>query len=100
LAAYNIFITNTSKKQLKTEQIYGFYKLRWQIELLFKVWKSLFEIDEIGKMSIGRFECYLYGKLIAILIGGHIQALFNTFIEDKADFELSEWKAYKLLKKT
>jgi len=50
-------------------------------------------------MSIGRFECYLYGKLIAILIGGHIQFLFNKFIEDKEDFELSEWKAYKVLKK-
>lgn len=100
LAAYNIFITNTSKKQLKTQQIYAFYKLRWQIELLFKVWKSLFEIDEIGKMSIGRFECYLYGKLIAILISGYIQSLFNTFMEDKSDFELSQWKAYKLLKKS
>lgn len=100
LAAYNIFITNTTKEQLKTSQIYTFYKLRWQIELLFKIWKSLFEIDEIGKMSIGRFECYLYGKLIAILISGHIQSLFNTFIEDKSDFELSQWKAYKLLKKS
>ncbi len=100
LASYNIFITNASLDQLRTDQIYSFYRLRWQIEILFKIWKSLFEIDEVGKMSIGRFECYLYGRLIAILIGGHIQALFNTYIEDKSDFELSEWKAYKLLKKS
>ena len=100
LAQYNIFITNTTHEQLKTEQIYSFYRLRWQIELLFKIWKSLFEIDKIGKMSIGRFECYLYGKLISIMVGGYIQALFNEFIEDKIDFELSEWKAYKLIKKS
>ena len=105
LAHYNIFITNTPQELLKGNQIYQFYRLRWQIEsagvpVLFKIWKSLFEIDKIGKMSIARFECYLYGKLIAILLGGYIQNLFNEFVEKKIDFELSEWKAYKILKKT
>jgi Transposase DDE domain len=100
LAHYNIFITNAPDELLKGNQIYPFYMLRWQIELLFKIWKSLFEIDKIGKMSIARFECYLYGKLIAILLGGYIQNLFNEFVEKKIDFELSEWKAYKILKKT
>lgn len=100
LVHYNIFITNAPVALLKVEQIYPFYRLRWQIELLFKIWKSLFEIDKIGKMSIARFECYLYGKLIAILLGGYVQSLFNEFVETKIDFELSEWKAYKILKKT
>ena len=100
LAHYNIFITNAPKELLRGNQIYQFYRLRWQIELLFKIWKSLFEIDKIGKMSIARFECYLYGKLISILLGGYIQNLFNEFVEKKIDFELSEWKAYKILKKT
>ena len=100
MAHYNIFITNAPQELLKGNQIYQFYRLRWQIELLFKIWKSLFEIDKIGKMSIARFECYLYGKLITILLGGYIQNLFNEFVEKKIDFELSEWKAYKILKKT
>lgn len=100
LATFNIFITNTQPGQLRTEEIYHFYKLRWQIELLFKIWKSQFKIDKIGKMSIARFECYLYGKFIAILIGGHIQALFSQFMEEKEDFEISEWKGYKILKKS
>ena len=99
LAHFNIFITNASVERLKAAQIYEFYRLRWQIELLFKIWKSLFEIDKIGQISIYRFECYLYGKLIAILLGGYIQTLFRDFIEDKIDFELSEWKAYKFVKK-
>ncbi|HEV7349449.1 IS4 family transposase [Telluribacter sp.] len=73
LASYNIFITNATEQQLEAEQIYTFYKLRWQIELLFKIWKSVFAIDKIGKMSVGRFHCYLYGKLIAILVTGAVQ---------------------------
>lgn len=52
LANYNIFITNAAAEQLNTAQIYTFYKLRWQIELLFKIWKSLFHIDKIGKAGL------------------------------------------------
>ncbi|PWK28911.1 DDE family transposase [Arcicella aurantiaca] len=100
LAHYNVFITNAPQQLLKTSQIYPFYMLRWQIELLFKIWKSVFEIDKIGKMSIARFECYLYGKLISILLSGYIQRLFNDFTKQQTDFELSEWKAYKIVKKT
>ena len=99
LAKFNIFITNAPKEKLAAGDIYEFYRLRWQIELLFKIWKSIFKIDKIGQMSVFRFQCCLYGKLIAILIGGHLQTLFKAFMDEKADFELSEWKAYKIVKK-
>ena len=100
LAKLNIFITNAPKEKLEAGAIYEFYRLRWQIELLFKIWKSIFKIDKIGQMNIFRFQCCLYGKLISILIGGHLQTLFKAFMKDKTDFELSEWKAYKIVKKT
>ena len=100
LAKFNIFITNAPKEKLAASDIYEFYRLRWQIELLFKIWKSIFKIDKIGQMSVFRFQCCLYGKLISILIGGHLQTLFKAFMDEKADFELSEWKAYKIVKKT
>ncbi len=50
-------------------------------------------------MNIFRFQCCLYGKLISILIGGHLQTLFKAFMQDKTDFELSEREAYKIVKK-
>lgn len=99
LAGYNIFITNATEQQLRAEQVHTFYKLRWQIELLFKIWKSLLAIDKIGRMSAGRFHCYLYGRLIVILVGGHLQVQFNQFIHQKMQVELSEWKAYKVIQK-
>jgi IS4 transposase len=64
LAHYNIFITNAPEALLKTSQIYPFYRLRWQIELLFKIWKSVFEINKIGKMSIARFEYSMESSLL------------------------------------
>jgi Transposase DDE domain len=100
LAGYNIFITNTTEEQLSPAQISLYYKLRWQIELLFKIWKSIIEIDKVGKMSIFRFECYLYSRLIAILLSSHLHSMFKACLEAGEDFELSEWKVIKYLKKS
>jgi IS4 transposase len=100
LIAYNIFITNTTQEQLSAAQIGLYYKLRWQIELLFKIWKSIIEIDKVGKMSIFRFECYLYSRLIAILLSTHLHSMFKAYLEAGEDFELSEWKVIKHLKKS
>ena len=99
LIGYNIFITNTDEQQLSFSQIGLYYKLRWQIELLFKVWKSIMEIDKVGKMSIFRFECYLYSRLIAILLSSHVHSMLKSYLEDGKSFELSEWKVMKHLKK-
>ncbi len=52
------------------------------------------------KYKLVLYPCCLYGKLISILIGGHLLTLFKAFTQDKTDFELSEWKAYKIVKKT
>jgi hypothetical protein len=101
LCGYNLFLTNVSREVLILSQVVQFYRLRWQIELLFKIWKSLLDIDKISKMSIFRFECYLYGRLIAILLTNHIQSfLRDSFAHDSdIDCELSEWKTVKHLKK-
>lgn len=99
LMGYNIFITNTGEDVLSLAQISLYYKLRWQIEILFKIWKSIMEIDKVGKMSIFRFECYLYSRLIAILLSSHVHSMLKAYLERKEGFELSEWKVIKHLKK-
>lgn len=99
LIGYNIFITNTREEQLSLPQISLYYRLRWQIEILFKMWKSIMEIDKVGKMSIFRFECYLYSRLIAILLSSHVHSMLKAYLEEGESFELSEWKVMKHLKK-
>jgi IS4 transposase len=97
LMDYNIFITNTTHEQLTDEQVQLYYRLRWQIELLFKIWKSVLELDKIGKMSIFRFECYLYSRLLVLLLSTQVANMLRSVAD--VDFELSEWKAMRYLKK-
>lgn len=100
LCYYNIYIANIGAQDLPLPWIHSVYALRWQIELLFKIWKSLFEIDEIKKMSIFRFECYIYGRLIAILLTQKVENLFKERVWEEEDVELSDYKCLMILKKT
>jgi len=99
LCHYTIFITNAPREVLPIEHIRVFYMLRWQIELLFKAWKSVFELERVHRMNPHRFECYLMGKLMAILLSSHLQNLIKAQLWEEEEFELSEWKAHKVFKK-
>ena len=65
---YNLFITNAPAMVLPFEAIRKTYYLRWQIELVFKTWKSFFKIDRIKKVKKERLEFQLLAKLLWILI--------------------------------
>ncbi len=97
---FNIYITNADEEKLPASMVRLVYSLRWQIELIFKIWKSVFKIDKVKKMSIFRFECYIYSKLITILLTLHIQNKLGQFLWDEDEFELSPIKAAKLIKKS
>ncbi|ACP17812.1 transposase DDE domain protein (plasmid) [Bacillus anthracis] len=68
LAGMNIYVTNTPLEWVPMEQIHDFYSLRWQIEIIFKTWKSLFQIHNWHNIKRERLECHIYGKLIAIFL--------------------------------
>jgi len=68
LLHWNFMITNISKEKLEASIITELYRVRWQIELLFKVLKSTLSLD---KMHVGKtkyVEAILYGKLLGALL--------------------------------
>ena len=50
------------------EEAMTLIRIRWQIELLFKLWKSEGHIDESRSESPYRVLCELYAKLIGMVI--------------------------------
>src|SRR5438874_3773167 len=77
------------------------YGLRWQIELLFRMWKSLLLIEHTKGMNIFRFECFLYGRLIFILLSTELLSFIRSTLQEATiEVELSEWKTLKLIKKS
>lgn len=67
-ARFNLFITNIKEEMLNGETVAKIYRIRWQIELIFKVWKSVFGMDNIRQMKYDRLMCLLGTRLLLILI--------------------------------
>lgn len=67
LAQWTLMVTNVPLELLSREEAITLYRVRWQIELLFKLWKKYMRIDEWRTHNPNRILCELYAKLIALL---------------------------------
>ena len=93
----NVFVTNCSKEQLPDKLIRQCYSLRWQVEIIFKAWKSYFKIANVRQMKIERFECLHYGCLMLIILSTQVMSYFKQWCYEKHREEISELKFLKLI---
>lgn len=98
LMGMNVYITNMSSRLMLSESIHALYSLRWQIEILFKTWRSLFKIHQCKEMKKERLECHLYGQLIRILFCSSTMFQMRQLLLEKKKQELSEYKAIYMIK--
>lgn len=68
LAGYNLYITNIEAHQLTPKQICVIVGIRWQIELMFKSFKSISKLQVSRSQKPYRILSEIYAKLIALLI--------------------------------
>jgi hypothetical protein len=68
LADWAIYITTIPETLLRTEEAVLLGAARWQIELIFKLWKSHGQIDLIQDHTPWRVLCELYGRLLAQIV--------------------------------
>ena len=67
LADWTVYVTNMPIEQLSLEEAWVLMRVRWQIELLFKLWKSHGQIDEWRSGKCWRILCEVYAKLLGQL---------------------------------
>lgn len=92
---FNLFITNASSEIIPIEYIQDLYRLRWQIELRFKAWKSFYHINKIKKVKQHRFECYLYATLLLIMINWEMAAKILSLVWKTKRRIISIYKFFK-----
>jgi hypothetical protein len=82
LLDFSIFICNTPLDMISAEMIGTMYRLRWEIELIFKTWKSQLKLDVLAGICLQRIQCLLWSRLSTVIIVAHITArFFNAAIE-------------------
>lgn len=68
LADWTIFVTNAPAAKLTLHEALTIARCRWQIELLFKLWKSHGQIDSSRSANPWRVLCEVYAKLLVMII--------------------------------
>lgn len=77
---YNVFITNVDVQSVHAKDIAQLYKVRWQIEILFKSWKSGFRIQKIlfnATTNIHRVNTTIY--LLLIFMSLVMRKIYNQY---------------------
>jgi len=98
MQGWSICITNVSKEVWNTLQVFQVYRIRWAIEILFKVWKSGLSIHQFAQAKSHRIRTELYARFIAIL---WFQVLINPIYLrtwQSQGTEISFFKAIKQIK--
>lgn len=90
LMNWSVFITNVPNSMLSSEHIPLFYSVRWQVELIFKLWKSHMAIHMIPGFRKERILTELYAKLIGLVL-----FQFVTTPLRNENIEMSPTKAFK-----
>ncbi len=68
LAHWTVVVTNIPRQLLSIEEAMILARLRWQIELVFKLWKSYGGIDEWSATRPYKALCAVYAKLLAMVV--------------------------------
>lgn len=100
-AGFNFYITNLSKEDFSAAKIMELYHIRWQIELMFKSWKSYFKLHESKDCQSYRVLCYIFSSLLFILINWEIASHYMRLAHEqngKVSSVLKTMKSQALLK--
>lgn len=68
LCAWTVYLTNLEADQLRWEELWVLARARWQIELLFKLWKSHGGLEASRGQRAARVLCEVYAKLIGQVV--------------------------------
>jgi hypothetical protein len=68
LCDWCVLVTNASAELLTSDQALLLYRSRWQIELLFKLWKQHGHLDQWRTTNLNRIQTEVYAKLLMLLV--------------------------------
>lgn len=103
LLGYVFYATNVDNSAWTTKDVVNAYRLRWKIEIIFKTWKSHFQMQNLIHkqcFNIHRVYCIIYLMLLFItLFQTKLYRPFNELIKKKYRKSISILKLSSLISK-
>lgn len=69
LCAWNVYVTNVPAALLDVDEVLALARARWQIECLFRHWKSDGHLAQSRSHKPWRVVCEVFARLLALVIG-------------------------------
>ena len=92
LLAWNLFITNVPATVWPPKTVGIAYSLRWQVELVFRAWKSGLHLATVTTTTKHSTLCYLYGRMLLILLTSALSSPLRVTVWQQQRRELSLFK--------
>ncbi|MCY4160030.1 MAG: transposase [Bacteroidetes bacterium] len=96
-ARYVILFTTFPADKYSEADVLEWYRLRWQVELVFKRFKSLAQLGHLPKMDDENSQAWLYGKLMVALLTEKMVRHARTFSPGDTRWKRSEWNDFKFV---
>jgi hypothetical protein len=97
LVAWKLFITNVPGTVWTPTSVCQAYSLRWQVELVFKSWKSDLHLATLPTKTQEPTLCYLYGRLLLIVLTYALCPALRASLWTRQHRELSVLKLVRYL---
>lgn len=89
-----IYLTNI-EEDVSCEEIHAYYQLRWQIELLFKSWKSDLKVGVMKRVKMERWLCHFYTQLLVFYLCQTMTGSFRETLREEYQCLISERKTVR-----
>ena len=99
ILGWTLFVTNAPATLISVKHVYALYRIRWQIELIFKLWKSYCGLNHILAWRRERVLTELYAKMIGIVIVHFLLAPLRIPDETWSEREVSHVRFKKLIER-
>ena len=87
--AWNLFITTVPATVWPSQTVGIAYSLRWQVELVFKSWKSHLHLATLTTTTKNSTLCYLYGQMLLIVLTSALGSPLRLAVWQQHQRELS-----------
>jgi hypothetical protein len=74
-AEYVLLFTTLPEAEASSAEMLEVYRLRWQVELIFKRLKSIAQMGHVPKYDPQSCRAWLYGKLLVALLGQRLSSI-------------------------
>jgi hypothetical protein len=101
LLSWTIYITNIPESEACFKKILTIYKLRWKIEIIFKIMKSHLNFSKIHNVSLYQLKVLLFARFIMVILC--FQCIYNPYaiiVKKNYKYTLSLMKVIALLART